>query len=174
MFVLSIVFSCPAIAQMLSTMLYYRRFFPYYTYNILAGLDTEGREGIFNEKQGTCQKHQWRKWWKSKQEYNVQVLWLPELPFAFILVLKSFWQQIAIGTRGRCLSFSSVDQQLVDIYCADSRPFVGGLSVNKRPTNGESRQTVDRQVIWYAILHYYSDCALLTIFKTIILDTSNS
>ena len=32
-----------AIAAMVSTMLYYRRFFPYYVYNIVAGLDEEGR-----------------------------------------------------------------------------------------------------------------------------------
>lgn len=34
----------PAIAAMLSTMLYYRRFFPYYTYNIIAGLDSDGEQ----------------------------------------------------------------------------------------------------------------------------------
>jgi len=40
--------STPSIAQMLSTMLYGKRFFPYYTYNILGGLDAEGKGCIFS------------------------------------------------------------------------------------------------------------------------------
>jgi 20S proteasome subunit beta 6 len=35
--------SAPATAQMLSTMLYGKRFFPYYVWNTLGGLDENGK-----------------------------------------------------------------------------------------------------------------------------------
>lgn len=35
--------SSPAIAQLVSVLLYYKRFFPYYVSNIIAGLDEDGK-----------------------------------------------------------------------------------------------------------------------------------
>lgn len=40
--------STPACAQLISTMLYYKRFFPYYISNIVAGLDEDGRGIVYS------------------------------------------------------------------------------------------------------------------------------
>ena len=51
----------PAVAQMMSTMLYNKRFFPYYISNILGGLDDQGKGYLYSyDPVGHCERNMYR------------------------------------------------------------------------------------------------------------------
>jgi len=53
--------STPAIASMISKMLYSRRFFPFYVYNIVAGLDENGNGCVYSyDPVGSYEREQYR------------------------------------------------------------------------------------------------------------------
>lgn len=55
------VMSTDACAQLISNMLYYKRFFPYYISNILAGLDEDGKGVVYSyDPVGHCEKGTYR------------------------------------------------------------------------------------------------------------------
>lgn len=50
--------STNAVAQLVSTMMYHKRFFPYYTATILAGLDQDGKGVVYSyDPIGHMEKH---------------------------------------------------------------------------------------------------------------------
>jgi 20S proteasome subunit beta 6 len=53
--------STPAASQLVTNMLYFRRFFPYYISNMLAGLDSDGKGVVYSyDPIGHCEKSQYR------------------------------------------------------------------------------------------------------------------
>ncbi len=78
--------SSGAIAAMLSTMLYYKRFFPYYVYNIVGGLDEEGNSTLYLSGEKKKKKRISILKWTSISAYLLSLIffWSPFLITFFV------------------------------------------------------------------------------------------
>lgn len=55
------IMKTPAVSQLISTVLYYRRFMPYLVYNLLAGLDGDGKGCVYSyDPIGHCERSMFR------------------------------------------------------------------------------------------------------------------
>lgn len=55
------ILTTPAASQLVTNMLYFRRFFPYYISNVLAGLDAEGQGIVYSyDPIGHCERSKYR------------------------------------------------------------------------------------------------------------------
>merc|ERR1711971_144447 len=78
--------STPAVAQMMATMLYHKRFFPYYISNILGGLDDQGRGCLYSyDPVGHMERNMYRAGGSSQKLKSVCLLFLHLLPNSVII-----------------------------------------------------------------------------------------
>jgi 20S proteasome subunit beta 6 len=93
--------SSPALAQMLSTILYSKRFFPYYVWNTLGGLDENGHGAVFSyDPVGNFEKHLYN---CSGSAGHLIQPFLDSRVLFFCFIVYIDWTQTYKSTRKKCL-----------------------------------------------------------------------